>query len=204
MVVQRLWELQFLLPFLLFVFGPFILAMMLLGAAAARAGWVADLAAHRRGLRRTAIVGLGVGLPLNVFYALSTYAFDPQTSAVASLGLPAQMLGAPLLALGYTSTVTLLVLRAPEGNPGAIQRRLAAVGRLALTNYLLQSIVMTAVFYGLGLYGSVSLALALLLAAAVIVLQLLLSPIYLQRFSQGPVEWLWRRLTYGQKKPGRP
>lgn len=66
------------------------------------------------------------------------------------------------------------------------------MGRLALTNYLAQSLIMTAMFY-----GSISLAPALIVAAAVMVLQLGLSPLYLQRFSRGPAEWLWRRLTYG-------
>jgi uncharacterized protein len=74
---------------------------------------------------------------------------------------------------------------------------LSAVGRLALTNYLAQSLIMTAMFYGFGLYGSISLAPALIVAAAVMVLQLGLSPLYLQRFSRGPAEWLWRRLIYG-------
>lgn len=197
MVVQRLWELLFMVPLGLFIFGPLILAMMLLGAAVARSGWISNLAEHRGGIRRAAMVGLGAGLPLNVFYVLSTYAFDPQTSAVSALGFPALILGAPLLAVGYISMIALLVLRAPEGNPGAVQRRLAAVGRIALTNYLTQSIVMTAIFYGFGLYGSVSLAAALLIGAALICAQLILSPVYLRKFSQGPAEWLWRRLTYG-------
>ena len=69
---------------------------------------------------------------------------------------------------------------------------------MALTNYLMQSVIMTAIFYGLALYGSLGLAPSLLICAAVYVLQLTLSPIYLSRFSYGPAEWLWRRLTYGR------
>lgn len=187
MVAQRLRELLFLLPISLFIFGPLVLAMMLLGAAVARSGWTADPSGHRSGIRRAAVVGLGGGLPLNIFYGISQYAFDPQTSPVAALGLFALLLGAPLLAVGYIATITLLVERS---RGGAITRRLSAVGRLALTNYLVQSLVMTAIFYGFGLYGSVGLAPALAIAAVVLALQLVLSPLYLQRFSRGPAEWL--------------
>jgi uncharacterized protein len=196
MVAQRLRELLFMLPISLFVFGPLVLAMMLLGAAVARSGWTADLSRHRAGIRRAALVGLGAGLPLNILYGLSRYAFDPQTSPVAALGLPALILGAPLLAVGYIAAITLLVQRSQGG---ALVRRLSAVGRLALTNYLAQSLIMTAIFYGFGLYGSVGLAPALTIAAVVLALQLTFSPLYLQRFFRGPAEWLWRRLTYSRR-----
>jgi uncharacterized protein len=192
MVIQRLRELAIMLPLALFGAGAVILCMMLLGGAVARAGWPADLASHGRALRFAATAGILVGLPLNAAYALSLRA---GTDPVATLGLPLFVVGAPLLAIGYMANIVLLVQRFPNG---VVTRRLAAVGRLALTNYLSQSIVMTAIFYGLGLYGSVSLATAVLIAAALLTLQLVLSPIYLSRFDQGPAEWLWRRLTYGR------
>ncbi len=194
MVAQRLRELAFLLPIGAFLYGPTVLAMMLLGASVARSGWTADLAAHRRGIRRAAIVGLGAGLPLNLLYALTTWVDSPDGS-VAVLGLPVFILGAPVLAVGYMAAVALLVERFAGAS---LWRPLSAVGRLALTNYLMQSVIMTAIFYGLALYGSASLAAALLVAAAVIAFQLIYSPIYLRRFSYGPMEWLWRRTTYGR------
>ena len=70
---------------------------------------------------------------------------------------------------------------------------------MALTNYLAQSVTCTAIFYGFGLYGQVSLAAALMLCGGIYALQLLWSPLWLSRFSYGPMEWLWRRLTYGLK-----
>ena len=81
--------------------------------------------------------------------------------------------------------------------PG-LQTRLAAVGRMAFTNYLLQTVLCTAIFYGhgLGLFGSVARYQQLLIVFAVWALQLWLSPIWLRRFSYGPLEWLWRALTY--------
>ncbi|MGH3086306.1 MAG: DUF418 domain-containing protein [Rubrobacteraceae bacterium] len=195
MIGQRLREL-IIVPLGLVVLGPFVLAMMLLGTAVARAGWVGDLEAHTTGLRRAAVVGLSVGLPLNVIYGVSTI-FDPASSGLWGLiGLACWLPGAPALAIGYMSSVTLLVLRRPENG---FSSRFAAVGRLALSNYLTQSIVMTAIFYGLAIYGEVSVIVALLVAVALIALQILASPLYLKRFSYGPAEWLWRRLTYGRK-----
>jgi uncharacterized protein len=190
MVLQRLRELVLFLSVSLLGAGALILCMMLLGGAMARAGWVSGLASHDRALKRAATVGIALGLPLNAAYALLS-----QDDATATLGLPLFVVGAPLLAIGYMATVALLVRRYPRG---MVARRLAAVGRLALTNYLTQSVVMTAVFYGFGLYGSVGLGTALLIAVALLILQLILSPIYLRRFDQGPAEWLWRRLTYGR------
>ncbi len=76
---------------------------------------------------------------------------------------------------------------------------------MALTNYLLQSLVCTTVFYGegLGWYGSVNRAPALGLAIAVYAAQLPLSVWRLRRFTFGPAEWFWRTLTYGKLQPMR-
>jgi uncharacterized protein len=81
---------------------------------------------------------------------------------------------------------------------------------MALSNYLLQSLVCTAIFYSFGfaLFGRVSAALGLLLTVAIFLIQIPLSVWWLRRFRFGPVEWLWRSLTYWQRQPmrvsGRP
>ena len=79
-------------------------------------------------------------------------------------------------------------------------RPLAAVGRMALTNYLVQSVMFTLTFYGYGggLYGEVSPAWSILLALIIFPLQMMLSHWWLRRFRYGPVEWGWRCLTYGR------
>ena len=76
--------------------------------------------------------------------------------------------------------------------------RFAAVGRMALTNYLAHSIILTTVFYGygLGLYGSVPRIWQMAFVAAVVIAQLLWSKWWLERYRFGPVEWAWRSLTY--------
>ncbi len=102
----------------------------------------------------------------------------------------------------YVSTLVLVLQR--EVWRGRLAP-LAAVGRTALSNYLLQSLVCTTIFYsyGLGLYGQVGPALGLALTALIFALQIPLSMWWLRRFRFGPAEWLWRTLTYGKLQPMR-
>jgi uncharacterized protein len=195
MTVQRLRELAFFYINNIFT-APFLFAMLLLGVAVGRAGWMAAPEARWAKLRRVAVVGFAIGLPLNAFAAVARYADPAAATPSGLLGQTAQVVGAPVLSLGYASLVFLLALRLADSPP---VRRLAAVGRLALTNYLAQSLIMTGIFYGLGLYGRVGLPMALLMCVAVAAAQLIWSPLYFRRFSQGPMEWLWRRLGYGRR-----
>jgi uncharacterized protein len=76
---------------------------------------------------------------------------------------------------------------------------------MAITNYLMQSLLAGFIFYayGLGLYGRVSPAAALFITLLIFGCQLLYSPLWLKRFRYGPVEWLWRTLSYGRRQPMR-
>jgi uncharacterized protein len=111
-------------------------------------------------------------------------------------------IGVPALALAYAAGFTLLYL-----NP-AVQRRLALivpVGRTALSNYLLQTVVCTLVFtgYGLGYAGTVGVVGGLLLACLIFLAQIWLSTVWVRYFRFGPAEWLWRSLTYRAWQPMR-
>jgi uncharacterized protein len=79
------------------------------------------------------------------------------------------------------------------------------VGRLALSNYLFQTLVCTTIFYsyGLGFYGKVGPAAGLALTVLIFVTQIMLSVWWIRRFRFGPAEWLWRTLTYGKLQPVR-
>lgn len=92
--------------------------------------------------------------------------------------------------------VGLLLLWDESGGMEWLRSRFIAVGRMALTNYLLQSAILGLVFYGYGLgwYGRTGLALAMPLVPLIWALQLWYSPIWLGRFQSGPVEWAWRGL----------
>jgi uncharacterized protein len=107
-----------------------------------------------------------------------------------------------LLSFGYLAGIVLLVQRpAWRGRLAP----LAAAGRMALTNYVLQSVVMTAISYswGLGLFGRVSRAWQIPLAIAVWGINLAFSVWWLGRFRFGPLEWLWRSVTYLAPQPMR-
>ena len=110
--------------------------------------------------------------------------------------------GSFLVAGGYVGLVTLYARWRPDG---PFTRAFAAVGRTAFTNYLLQTVVATTVFYGhgLGLFGRVTRFEALIFVVAVWVGQVILSVLWLRTFRFGPVEWLWRTLTYGERQPMR-
>ncbi len=183
---------------------PWLLALFLLGYAATRAGVTTDLAGHRPLLRRLAAVGLLVGLPANLVLGM----VGPVGAATGTTGelevtwvelaaTPVQMIGAPLLAVGYLASLTLLALRVGAWKP------LAAVGRMALTAYLTQSLVTTVVFIGAGTYGAWSATSALIVVAGTWLLLLAACPLWLRWFRFGPAEWLWRSWTYRARQPLR-
>jgi uncharacterized protein len=82
-------------------------------------------------------------------------------------------------------------------------RPLAAVGRMAFSNYILHTLICTTIFYGFGfgLFGKVARTGQIELVLAIWILQLMLSPVWLSKFQYGPLEWLWRSLTYGKRQP---
>ncbi len=183
---------------------PWVLGLFLLGFAVGRAGVVADLAAHRRLLRRVAVWGLGLGLPVNLalgpigpLWGGATLQQGAENPGVLVVIAVVQLLGAPLLASGYLAGTALLALR--FGAP----RRLAAVGRMALSAYLAQSVIALVVFAGFGLYETLGSAWALLVVVGIWALLLIACPLWLRRFRYGPVEWLWRTATYGKRQPLR-
>jgi uncharacterized protein len=104
------------------------------------------------------------------------------------------------LAAFYASSL-LWLLRYPSWQK--LFAPLAAVGRMALTNYLMQAVIIVPVCIIYGLFDNVTPGIGLLLALDVWIFQILLSVWWFKHFRFGPVEWFWRRLTYGQKQPMR-
>ena len=88
---------------------------------------------------------------------------------------------------------------------GGLTRPLAAVGKTAFSNYILQTLICTTIFYGhgLGLFGRIDRLGQILIVIGVWAFQLWGSTLWLHRFRFGPLEWLWRSLTYGQRQPFR-
>lgn len=104
-----------------------------------------------------------------------------------------------LVAFGHIAAVMLIVR---SGAFRGIVARFAAVRRMVLSNYLMHSGVMTTIFYsyGLSLYAEVPRLWQQASVLALVTLQLIISPWWLKCFNFGPVEWLWRSLTYGQRQ----
>jgi uncharacterized protein len=185
-------------PGMLASFLPYCLGLFLLGLWAWRRGILREPDAHLPFLRRFFAFAFPVGLGIGILsLAWHEAHFRQRTPLGTWLGTTQWTIGIPLTALSYGAGLLLLSRRAAWRSALAA---LAPVGRMALTNYLMHSLVMTFVYngYGLGLYGQVGPALASRYCLILFALQIILSPWWLARHRFGPVEWLWRRLTYGR------
>jgi uncharacterized protein len=147
-------------------------------------------------------IGFGLGFPVVIYGILRNYQANWSFGYSMFVGVQFNYWGSILVALGYISLVMLICKsRLLE----KVVRRFAAVGRMALTNYLMQTIICTTIFYGhgLGLFGQVERGGQILIVFAVWMILLFISPLWLRSFQFGPAEWLWRTLTYLKVQPMR-
>ncbi|MES3160267.1 MAG: DUF418 domain-containing protein [Halorubrum sp.] len=144
--------------------------------------------------------GVGITLVLVGVWVRSEFAWE--TVPVLTLAFQFNYWGAPLVATGYLAGIMLLCRRLRDGR---IVNGLTAVGRTAFTNYLLQTVIATSIFYGhgLGLFGQLSRVELLGVVVLIWTIQIPLSMWWMGRFRYGPVEWVWRTLTYRQRQPMR-
>lgn len=194
--------------YLVFEIGD-VLALMMLGMALYKwkfftGGWTTTQ------YKRAILIGYGIGLPLVAFDYYHDYQQTPgsaatihyiETHSMSWYGLiyPFQRI---LLVMAHAS-VLLLIVRA--GIWKALTNRLAAVGQMAFTNYIMHTVFCTLYFFGYGLNNFAELQFYQLyyIVAAIWLIQLVVSPIWLKYFLFGPLEWLWRSLTYWQLQPMR-
>jgi uncharacterized protein len=171
--------------------GASVMALFLLCLLVGRIKFFEQLPDHREMLKRIALVGLLIGLAFNT---LLVFAENPWWT---SLGF---IIGAPALAATYISGLCLLSL---QGRGAKLLVPIGQVGRMALSNYVLQSVVCSLIFngYGLGLFEKVGAAGLWGITFAIYLAQIPLSVWWLSRFQFGPLEWVWRSLTYGKKQP---
>jgi uncharacterized protein len=179
--------------------GPETLALMLMGMAGLRSGFLTGAWAAER-YRRIAfwcILFGAAGFALAAAIQIRS-GFDPETVFIILWG--GTVVPRIVMIVGYAALVVLL---ARHG--GAVADRIAAAGRMAFSNYLGTSLVMTFIFYGwgLGLYGTFSRAELWPLIFAIWGLMLLWSKPWLERYRYGPLEWLWRTLSRGRLQPMR-
>ncbi|HCD4852881.1 TPA: DUF418 family protein [Klebsiella pneumoniae] len=172
-------------------YGWQLAGMMLMGAALMRSGWLKGQFSLRH-YRRTGalLVAAGMAVNLPAIFAQWYLAWDYRwcaflLQAPRELSAPLQAIGYAALAWGYWPQLCRFRL------VGAI----ACVGRMALTNYLLQTLICTTLFYHLGLFMRFDHLQLLAFVPPIWAVNLLVSSLWLRRFRQGPVEWLWRQLT---------
>jgi uncharacterized protein len=140
-------------------------------------------------LKRVVVLGITIGLPLNVLYAWSYESESTLHAVVSTVAiLPLSAGYVCLLAWLWTGTASSWLVRT-----------FAPVGRMALTNYIGQSAICMLIFRGVGLElgGTMGPTLYLAVGIAIYLVQLAASRAWLERFQYGPLEWFWRMLTYG-------
>ena len=175
--------------------------LMLLGMALFKLGILTGQAESRT-YRRMISAGLVVGLPLIGLGIQRNFAAAWAAPDFLFINSLLNYWGSIPVALGWVGVVMLTL---KSGLALDLTSRLSAVGRLAFTNYILQTVICTTVFYGhgLGLFGSIDRSGQLLVVFAVWGFQLWLSPLWLRSFRFGPLEWLWRSLVYMKVQPMR-
>ncbi len=143
---------------------------------------------------RTVLIAGGIGLALVITGVNQNFAHGWSLEYSMFIGSQWNYWGSLGVAIVYVAIMNLII---SSGLFESLRTRLATVGRMALTNYLSQTLICTFIFYGfgLGLIGQFDRWAQILIVVAVWALQLIISPIWLNRFYYGPAEWLWRSLT---------
>ena len=201
-VGQRVRDFGFMLSGLM-VFGVMVFGMFLIGAAFMRSGAIQHPQQHVRMYQqlRWSVLALGLLAMLASFViqpTVSPVRFDLHTGLAQALATVAGL----MMCLGYLAWV----MRGLEfPHVARYLHWLAPAGRMALTNYLVQSIVCTLVFYGygLGFFEHLPRMWQVPFALGLYTVQVLYSHWWLQRFRFGPAEWLWRSITYWKLQPMR-
>jgi len=175
--------------------------MMLIGMGLFKLGVFSATRSRRFyiGLVATALL---IGLPVVGYGVHRHLAASWDVKYSFFLGVQFNHWASVVVSLGWVGLIMLICQR---GILTRLRRTLAAVGQMALTNYLLHTLICTTLFYGhgFGLFGRVERVGQIVIVVAIWLLQLLLSPLWLNRFRYGPFEWLWRSLTYLKLQPMR-
>jgi uncharacterized protein len=183
------------------------IALMLLGMALYKWGFLTGQWSNQAYVK-VMLIGYSLGLPLVIYSFYYHYLYHPNLEAGLRLMelepiewvrliYPFQRI---LLVLAH---VAALILLYKSGFAQALFRRLEAVGQMAFTNYIMHSVICTLFFFGYGLnyYAELEYYQIYFVVFAIWGLQLILSPLWLQYFLFGPLEWLWRSLTYWKVQP---
>lgn len=171
-----------------------VLAMFLIGVWAGRHIFEKDLLNDVPLLKKIAIWGFVIGVPANIMRAvIQEIELGDATGTLLSFLMYA--VGVAPLACAYAATIALWVKSTPSHLSWV-----APVGKTALTNYLFQTVISIILYYGIGfgLSGTIGSSVGTLIAVGIFAVQVVVSTFWLKKYQYGPVEWLWRRMTYGK------
>jgi uncharacterized protein len=180
-----------------------LMVTLLMGLYVGRRGVFQNLPAHLPWVRSVMWAGLATGLLFNGGAVVAREFARPAVPSLANVAATAcYALGRPTMFSFYACA--LVVLTQKEGWPARLAP-LGVVGRMPLTNYLMQSVICTLIFngYGFGFFGKVGPAAGLALTVLIFLAQIPLSQQWMAEFRFGPLEWIWRTLTYGKRQPMR-
>ncbi len=196
----RSFSYAILVVFAVFTYGWRVLATFLIGAALMKLGVFS--ASAGRWHRRLFFFGMGFGIPAELANTVLVYLGAGERVDLAMLGATLHEPGSLAVCLGMVGAAGMMV---SSGAVPKFVRAISAVGRLALSNYLLQTVVATFLMYswGLGYFGDVPRPWQIALVFMIYALQIPLSLLWLRYFTIGPMEWIWRSLTYNKRQPMR-
>lgn len=187
----------------IFGYASFLLTM-LLGFYVGRKRWLENIGEHLQPIRKMFWIALGLGLSASIAcFLLVTFRPLPPPNGPTFRGFITGVLftlNRPLLCVAYISAFCLLL---QKDGAKRILNVIAVPGRMPLTNYLMQSVMATTLFYswGGGFFGKVGPFLGFFLSVAMFAIEVVWSHYWLARFRFGPLEWLWRAATYGKLPP---
>jgi uncharacterized protein len=199
-ISMRLTEYSFTLGGLLF-FYPGVIGMFLVGMFFARKGYLSDIGKNSGFFKKLLLGSLPIALIANFFLAryiqLASHTMPDLNTMIMYAGFA---IGGPSMTFVYISLIALCIQR---GWFSWLSEKIAVTGRMALTNYLTQSIIATTIFYsyGLGLYGQVNVWQGIILTLCIYSMQVIWSQYWLRNYRFGPFEWAWRSLTYWKMQP---
>jgi len=173
--------------------------LMLVGMALFRWG-VLSAERSRSFYLKSAFYSLIIGFPIVIYgiYMNFTMNWDFQYSMFT--GSQFNYWGSLFVAYGY---ISLIMVFAQSDNYYTMKKRLASIGQMALTNYILHSFIGVLIFFGIGFgfFGKIDRSLQILIVGIIWIFQYLTSEKWLNSYRFGPLEWVWRSLTYGKKQP---
>jgi uncharacterized protein len=175
-----------------------VLALFLFGLYAGKTGIFQSYNTHKKKIKGVWLTTFILSIPLaGMVAALKMNVIDHGVYQLISVQLFTGLSGVTLCFFYITSIVLLMQKEIGQ----KLLRPLAFMGQMALTNYLMQTVISVFIFLGLNFYGKVSLTEGTLIAIPILIFQIIISQVWMKHFRFGPMEWLWRTWTYGYRQP---